>query len=1233
MAIVAPSGSGKKKSSGTIKPPKKDDPSVLRQLGGIGLSGLHTVGSVLSTPSRVLWGGINAATGGEGGFGNLDPLDMTGGIQASDVLANQGVISRNDPNQWEWMDPVRGAIDLAGDPTTYIGGLGLTKAGSAAAKAGGAGLSKGLAAQVAKGERGLLSVGLPFRPTSGALLTGQTASKVAGGLEKAGQAIRYSPPGRAAARAFDYTVGPAKQKWSQIRNSMITKAQEKSRYNRRLAALSVARDYSEAGIDSPALRRIAEGTERDPLLGQSSKMPEIDTPSGLKFVPHKDSPSADVPEEMVMVDAAKLDQGWQQGMPNLYIGRGQEAVKGRRAGVEKFLQKGEPIQASRIETFDPATGAVQFKDGRHRFAVLRDSGESQIPVMVPRDIAGDVQAAMGVPGTSPIPVPSGSRWREYQSGIDSLRDEADSAGTVVKGQLQDSVEFAARRIRQDALNSLNKARGAAFKGAQNSGRATLHGFRALKAEDLGRQWYLKGDSRGTTGIDSVLMDSDIDQFLKANPDIKPKQAVEAVADLIEKNHGDYLERTYTTPKGVERDRYKYLAQIMTNSPELRAQGLFGNDPVVDALDYATSLSDRHLAGLGFYEAMAKDIKMTPGRSNARGHRLIERPTTDAPLTKSVRDVLKDRQFTMKNGRLDKAAKEIWERKYGKPVDAKTWKKDRRRLLNSRISLDDYNELMAMGVATPTSKRGWYDSMNSLFKASVLSRPARVVRDHMSAIIQNISEGTWSARSHGDMIRAIRGAPVADISQYTANPEVASYLTSRGIDLTDPEAATKGLMEMFAAARTSMNPFAEEMLQQGAGAAMVGDRTPFVQQIPGALRTPRSIPGEFGQAAETFGRTMIGQTQGPTGEWAFDRAAMNPLNIRGVGEQTQTQFGPVKAFENLTETSDTMNRLQPWLERVRRGEDPYQAMQDVNTTQVNYDPRTFTPTEQQIRRALPFYSFFSRQLPYLAKELLKRPGGGHGTVIKGLAGAGAEDPSAPAHIAGTASIPIPGLGPQGEKQYLTGLGLMVEDPLQFGGVLRGDVAGTTQELLSRMAPLPKTAIELATGESLFQQGFSGGRELSQMDPGAGRLLANIGDWTGLRDDAAGPVRLPGGTLTELAIGNSPLAGPLSIAKQATDTRTGIATKAANLFTGAKISTVSPAAQTAALREKAQILAKELGAKQYAKVYFPPEVLDTLRKSDPIRAAQADAINSLLKELAAGARKQAAERAKKPKGSRS
>lgn len=120
-----------------VEPPTEDQQTMLGALGGAAMSGLHRIGSVISAPSRLIHGTINAgldkALGTDtGGFGNLNPIDSTGGIEGSKHLERMGLLAPNDPTKWEWRDPLAGAADIALDPLSYAFGVGLAKRGASA---------------------------------------------------------------------------------------------------------------------------------------------------------------------------------------------------------------------------------------------------------------------------------------------------------------------------------------------------------------------------------------------------------------------------------------------------------------------------------------------------------------------------------------------------------------------------------------------------------------------------------------------------------------------------------------------------------------------------------------------------------------------------------------------------------------------------------------------------------------------------------------------------------------------------------------------------------------------------------------------------------------------------------------------------------------------------------------------------------------------------------------------
>lgn len=88
-------------------------------------------------------------------------------------------------------------------------------------------------------------------------------------------------------------------------------------------------------------------------------------------------------DQMVLVNVPKFDASYSKD-EGFYIAPGGEgAMRGRRTGFERFLEKGEPIETSEVVVDD--RGGVSFINGRHRYSVLRDKGAQLLPVSMGPD--------------------------------------------------------------------------------------------------------------------------------------------------------------------------------------------------------------------------------------------------------------------------------------------------------------------------------------------------------------------------------------------------------------------------------------------------------------------------------------------------------------------------------------------------------------------------------------------------------------------------------------------------------------------------------------------------------------------------------------------------------------------------------------------------------------------------------------------------------------------------------
>lgn len=291
-------------------------------------------------------------------------------------------------------------------------------------------------------------------------------------------------------------------------------------------------------------------------------------------------------------------------------------------------------------------------------------------------------------------------------------------------------------------------------------------------------------------------------------------------------------------------------------------------------------------------------------------------------------------------------------------------------------------------------------------------------------------------------------------------------------------------------------------------------------------------------------------------------------------------------------------------------------------ELHFDYSELAPAERLVfRRLMPFYRFTRGMIPLTLKTLVNHPGGVMAKTIQAANAGRGQMATTPDYIGETASIPL-GTSEDGTQRYITGLGLPFEDPLSFlnanpiydpGGAIQGGLL----EAGSRLNPLVKAPLEWMTGESFFQRGPYGGRELDDLDPTIGRTLANV---AGLDE----PVRWPGSEGMEFVLANSPYSRLATTARQLTDRRKwdylGLPALVPFL-SGVRISDVSPAAQDAILRERSGALARDLGAERFVRTYIPE---DRLAAMSPEQRAAAEEYVQLWKVLADRAKQRKAMR---------
>jgi hypothetical protein len=457
---------------------------------------------------------------------------------------------------------------------------------------------------------------------------------------------------------------------------------------------------------------------------------------------------------------------------------------------------------------------------------------------------------------------------------------------------------------------------------------------------------------------------------------------------------------------------------------------------------------------------------------------------------------------------------------------------------------------------------------------VLTHPGRYERDVVSGQIQNIIEGMFSATSAVAAKRALFNE--AD-EVFLEIPEVVAYMSKHGLQ-PNAKNATKAVRQIYASWRGHSSSYQRDLDNLTTAMDAGNDVESMMNVLPGTGQT-----GLWDMIKEV-GATAVGRRREP-GVGILD-AYLNPNRIAGFNQSTRTTNPIVQAGDIVGKHADDWNRLTGFIELMRKGNSAEDAMKAVNRVQLNYDPRTFTPTEQQLKIIFPFYSFMSRELGYVSSTLFNDPAGRLGQLIRLGRHQVDEDTFLPEEVKKGGAIPVGGVQDDGTQNYLTGLGLMFEDTLTQ--IAPSSSSEFLRKIISQANPILKGTGEWAFGKSSFMGDSMGGQDLSDLDPTLGRILTNWGLQAPLPNKRASPVF--GSPATEFIIANSPASRILGNFKTLSDTRKSWPEAAINVLTGMKITSVSPEKQRQGVRRIADARARELGASAFETIHISDELIE-------------------------------------------
>ncbi len=804
-------------------------------------------------------------------------------------------------------------------------------------------------------------------------------------------------------------------------------------------------------------------------------------------------------------------------------------------------------------------------------------------VKATEDVTDSMRA--GLEGVGQVPPELQPLKAHVDQTLQAMPKEAANWGQKLKDWVDDVAGYFPRQLTETVKRSLGKGSG---RGGQIAA--------VTDPSKLARKPFLANIEGGTVGIKEIAKDA---AALRGSPDLASRLASDPVLqqiDALAKQHGwsdkvkmqQLIDKKYTS---AIPDKYqalndagelvyhnqreavmKYLANA--DLPVLES-GIYGNHPLID---FAWRTANYH-------QAMDAGKQVLTAFADPKILEHAHATTLTPGKTVKLGKVLEDLRFDP-----DTAMKKIAELRGGGAEDIA-------KLADTLIPEDLAKDLSRFvesfkGPRAVGDLVKVYDAFSNLFKVGVTSPwPAFHARNFLSGQFQNWLHGQFSLNSFNQAkeVAAGKNADVADI------PVLKRMMTEKGLEHTN-----KNATDML-----RLIDFEHQFTSQGRG---------VISEVTGPVELPAKqfenlkqgfVGGLGGSNPKTLG-SAAGKVLGGAEDATWN---LRQGRIRGVGGAEKSTHALPAAGEAIGEWTETMNRLAPAIELLRKGYDPREVKKLVDRAQISYARRGYTPFENEVmKRLFPFYSFTRGVIPRTIAELAQRPGGRTAQVIRATNRGRKPGELTPDYVAETAAIPT-GTLEDGSQRYITGFGFQHEDPLSFAG---GGVKGGLLEALSRLNPIAKAVPELASGQTFFQKGPVGGRPLEDLDPLLGRTLSNV-----LGREK--PVKLPASL--EYLAANSPAARALTTARTLTDKRKWNLGGLANAATGVRVTDVSQASRDAIERERVAQVIKDMGGKSFQKVYIPKAELDAMT---PEERHQALLWQGVMNSLAERAKERRAEK---------
>lgn len=528
---------------------------------------------------------------------------------------------------------------------------------------------------------------------------------------------------------------------------------------------------------------------------------------------------------------------------------------------------------------------------------------------------------------------------------------------------------------------------------------------------------------------------------------------------------------------------------------------------------------------------------------------------------------------------------------GAVADLKSVSLDKRMLdrLSRIADFYDYPEVQSKWIQ-------YFDAFTRIWKASILSWPARFTRDWYSGAFSNLVE----VGSVTDLSRGYAGA---------------KHLLQGDWQMLDAVLAkAPRYAQMSASSRK------REFINDLASAGLLGgQRRLDMQSAAGALRTGASVADEFlpGAAPRTtlgnqaidflLPRGALGSRGTPLGLEATAYSELGQNWGRFFGGLNPREIGnPIMRWGNkLGDTTDTINRTSGFIGLVLQGVDPLEAGRRIKASHVDYGSLTKLERET-FRRFIPFWSYGSRTGKWVAQKIWENPGGRFtqfGMRAPNAFLQSEDEGYVPDSIRSSYGLPISGGAAlpfggtkQGVTPWLTDIDLPGIDQINLVNLgfkpsgridLTQTALDTGKDIIGKMShPMIKNAIESVTGENLYTK-----RPTKDFPPAVSELAEDV--------FGISPHSVYGNYIRQLApavdlIPFAPRALQISNrimdSEKIPDVRDRAYQMLINAFTGVKVQNVDDQARRADARKKiARILGEDPLIRSFTQPYLPKEAV--------------------------------------------